>query len=47
MSNEQLLAVAEAAREFEDDGIVSTTTFIALTASGLDAEATIEEISNG
>lgn len=47
MNDLQLLVVAEAAREYEEDGIVSATTFIALTNSGLDAEATIEEISNG
>jgi hypothetical protein len=50
MNIEQIMCIAQAAREYEEDGVVSTTTFMAMTACGLDAEATIEtieETSNG
>ena len=42
MSREQDIVISEAAREFEDDGIVSTTTYIALTQAGVDADNLIE-----
>jgi hypothetical protein len=50
MNIEQTMLVAEAARQYEEDGVISTTTFVALTLAGLDAEAilqNIEETRNG
>lgn len=37
----QVVLVAKAAKEFADDGIVSTTTYIALGLEGLDADSII------
>ncbi len=50
MNNEQTMLVSEAARQYEETGLVSTTTFMALTLVGLDADKIlqdIEETSNG
>jgi hypothetical protein len=50
MNVEQTLLVSEATKQYEETGLVSTTTYMALTLVGLDADATlqtIEETSNG
>jgi hypothetical protein len=50
MNIQQTQLVALAAQEYEEDGVISSTTFMALTLIGLDAEAilqNIEETSNG
>lgn len=50
MSKAQIQVLEQAVREYEEDGVISTTTFMALTLVGLDANATlesIEETSNG
>jgi hypothetical protein len=50
MNIEQTMLVAKATQEYEEEGVLSTTTFVALTLIGLDAEAilqSIEETSNG
>ncbi len=50
MTPTQLQLVAQAATEYEEAGLVSTTTYMALTLVELEADAilqTIEETSNG
>jgi len=47
---EQTMLVSEATRQYEETGLVSTTTYMALTLIGLDADAilqTIEDTHNG
>lgn len=39
---EQDIAISEAAREYEEDGVVSTTTYMAMTQAGVDADSIIE-----
>jgi hypothetical protein len=38
------MLVAEATRQYEEDGVISTTTFMALTLAGLDADAILQQI---
>jgi hypothetical protein len=38
------MLVAQATREYEEDGVISTTTFMALTLAGLDANAILQQI---
>lgn len=50
MTQVQAMLIEQATREYEEDGLVSTTTFIALNNEGLDAESiitAIEETCNG
>ena len=50
MNVEQTMLVSEATRQYEETGLVSTTTYMALTLIGLDADSIlqdIEETSNG
>ena len=41
----QYVAIIKAKREFNKDGVVSTTAFMALTEEGLDADLIIQSIS--
>ena len=50
MNVEQTLLVAEATRQYEEAGLVSTTTYMALTLVGLEADKILQDIedtSNG
>jgi hypothetical protein len=50
MNSVQTQVVAQAATEYEEEGVVSTTTYCALTLCGLEADKILEDIeetSNG
>lgn len=44
MTVAQTTVVEQAAEQYAEDGVISTTTFVALTLVGLDADAILQAI---